>query len=272
MSAPATVSIPDPNGPSAYSTGLWTRRIGPIAAARRVVLLHGFTQTGTSWFGAATTLAEAGFGALVPDLPGHGGSSDVDADLERSADLVGEVGGRALYVGYSMGGRVALHLALRRPDLVAGLVLIGATGGIEDPRERAERVAADEVLAVALEQDGVAAFLTRWLANPLFAHLPLDRADLAARHSNTVRGLAASLRRCGTGTQRPLWDELKNVACPTLVLAGQYDAKFRTIGQRLADAIGTNAAFDVVADSGHAAQLEQPDRTLVLLRTFLDAS
>ena len=102
------------------------------AGAPRLVLVHGFTQTGRSWSTIAADLARDHEVVLV-DAPGHGGSGAVDADLPAGAALLGQAGGRGVYVGYSMGGRLALHLALAEPALVDGLVLLGATAGIDDP-------------------------------------------------------------------------------------------------------------------------------------------
>ena len=144
---------------------------------------------------------------VAVDAPGHGGSADVRADLVAGAALLGATGGRATYVGYSMGGRLCLHLAVARPDLVERLVLVSATAGIDDPIERAERRAADEALAASIERDGVDAFLARWVAQPLFAGLADPGLD--DRRRNTVAGLASSLRLAGTGTQEPLWDRLR---------------------------------------------------------------
>src|SRR5690606_23536537 len=118
--------------------------------------------------------------------------------------LLGDAAGPATYVGYSMGGRLALHLALARPDLVRRLVLIGATGGIDDEDDRAARRAADERLAAHLEQVGVATFVDEWLAQPLFAGLSPTAAARDERLANTAEGLASSLRLAGTGTQEPL--------------------------------------------------------------------
>jgi 2-succinyl-6-hydroxy-2,4-cyclohexadiene-1-carboxylate synthase len=234
-----------------------------------VVLVHGFTQTSASWAPVAAGLAGDHRVARV-DAPGHGGSAEVRADLGDGAALLGEAGGRATYVGYSMGGRLALRLAIDRPDLVAGLVLLGATAGIDDPAARAERRAADDVLADRIERDGVDAFLDGWLAQPLFEGLEPDPDDLAARRSNPAEGLAASLRLAGTGTMDPpWWDELDAVTAPTLVVAGERDDKFTALGHRLVDGIGPNARFAAVPGAGHAAHLERPDPFLDLLRGFL---
>jgi len=164
-----------------------------------VVLLHGFTQTGVSWRPIIERLPPT-WAVRAPDLPGHGTAGDRHLDLAATAaHLADELPDPALVVGYSMGGRTALRLALDRPDRVAGLVLIGATAGIDDPGERAARRRADEALADRIEAEGVEPFLDRWLAQPLFAGLHPEPDDLAARRANTRRGgtsSTASRSRC----------------------------------------------------------------------------
>jgi 2-succinyl-6-hydroxy-2,4-cyclohexadiene-1-carboxylate synthase len=237
-----------------------------------VVLVHGFTQTLASWAPVAAHLM-LDHEVVRVDAPGHGGSVEVRADLSDGARLLGEAGGHGTYVGYSMGGRLALRLALDRPDLVERLVLIGATAGIDDDTERAERKASDEALARSIEADGVDAFLRRWLALPLFAGLAPTSDDLAARHANTIAGLASSLRLAGTGTMDPSWwPDLHKIDTPTLVLAGAHDAKFTDLGRRLADAIGNNATFEPVPASGHAAHLQRSSVVAAKIRNHIAAT
>ena len=224
----------------------------------RVVLVHGFTQTGASWSGIADALRADGHEVLTPEL-GAG------PDLWAVADELGDACGEATYVGYSMGGRVALHLALARPELVRGLVLLGATGGIDDDAERAARRGADEALARSIEADGADAFLDRWLAQPMFAAVPPERSDARCRDA---AALAASLRSLGTGTQAPLWDRLAGVEVPVLVLAGERDDKFRALGERLVASL-PHAELATVAGAGHAAHLEHPEAFLEVLRPWL---
>jgi 2-succinyl-6-hydroxy-2,4-cyclohexadiene-1-carboxylate synthase len=236
---------------------LAVRTLGP-ANGPRVVLVHGFTQTGSSWLPIAESLAADGWRLVLPDAPGHGGSTAVVADLPTGADLLGDAGGRAAYVGYSMGGRLCLHLALERPQLVDRLVLLGTTAGIEDDEERQARRVADEALAVELDRHGVARFLDRWLAGPLFATLPAEAAGRDDRLQNDPSGLASSLRLAGTGSQEDLWPRLHELAMPVALVAGGRDERFAAIGRRMATAIGANASFAVVPDAGHAAHLERP--------------
>jgi len=245
----------------------------PTGDAAPYVLLHGFTQNTQAWGSFADRLAgrHAGRRAVLGvDLPGHGGSDEVRADLPGTADLLAASIPPGIVVGYSMGGRVALHLALRHPQVVTGLVLISTTAGIDDADERAARRVDDERLADRIESIGVDEFLTEWLSKPLFAGLGPERSHRDARRRNSAAGLASSLRMCGTGTQRPLWDELPLLACPTLVVVGAEDPKFRSLGERLRVAIGPTAELVTIADAGHNAPLQRPEETAAAIGARTD--
>lgn len=235
----------------------------------RVVLVHGFTQTHVSWMAVATDLDDD-HRVVAVDLPGHGGSSEIHADLALTAHLLGEAGGPATYVGYSLGGRVALRLALDRPDLVHGLVLLGATAGIDDPADRADRRRADEELAGRIVAEGIPRFLREWVALPLFEGLEPLPADRASRLANAPSGLAASLRLAGTGTMDPpWWDELDSLDVPLLACAGARDTKFAALARRLADAVGGSARTELLDGCSHAAHLQDPTTFAALVRGFV---
>lgn len=230
----------------------------------RFVLVHGFTQSVRSWDGVAQALAV--HGEVVPvDVPGHGAASDLRLSFEETAAYLGEAGGPAIYVGYSMGGRLCLRLALDRPDLVHALVLVGASPGIADPEARAARRRSDALLASDLDTGDVGEFLARWLAQPLFETTMPRPEELAGRRANTREGLAYSLRRLGTGAQAPLWNRLAELQMPVLLVAGEKDAKFRAIADRMAEAIGPAARTAVVEGAGHAVLLDQPERLAELV-------
>lgn len=242
-----------------------------VTPPSRFVFAHGFTQTARSWAATERLLQErlAGIETIAVDLPGHGTAPPPpDLDLGASADMLVATGGIGTYVGYSMGGRVALHAALSHPDRVRRLVLIGATAGIIDPDERRARRHSDERLADHIERIGVEVFLDEWLANPLFAGLTDDTALRADRLRNTASGLATSLRSTGTGTQEPLWDRLGEIRCPTLVLVGEHDTKFTALGHRLVDGLH-DATLTVVADAGHSVHLEHPAATSDAIAAWL---
>jgi 2-succinyl-6-hydroxy-2,4-cyclohexadiene-1-carboxylate synthase len=232
------------------------------------VLVHGFTQTGRSWDTVAGRLAEH-HEVIAVDAPGHGGSAHVRAGLTDGAQLLGRAGGRAVYIGYSMGGRLCLHLAIDRPDLVERLVLVSATAGIDDAGERAARRAGDEQLAAAIEDDGIDVFLDRWVAQPLFATLADPGLD--DRRRNTADGLASSLRLAGAGTQAPQWGALAALTMPVLLIAGALDAKFVAAAERMA-ALLPRATVAIIDGAGHAAHLEQPAAFLAVVEPWLTAT
>lgn len=239
----------------------------------RVVLIHGFTQSASSWPRAIVDrLAASGREVVAVDAPGHGARSEVRADLVEGAGHLADEYGPADFVGYSMGGRLALHIAVHHPDQVGKLVLIGATAGLETEDERAARRAADEELAAFLEAEGLEAFLDRWLRNPLFATLPAEAAALDSRRGNTVEGLAASLRLMGTGTQASLWDRLPSVRADVLFVVGGRDEKFTALARRMAATWGGRARVDVVEGAGHAVHLERPDDVGERIASFLHAT
>lgn len=235
-----------------------------------VVLVHGFTQTHRSW-GPLAGLLAADRRVTAVDAPGHGRSSAVAAGLWDGGRLIGDVGGPATYVGYSLGGRLVLCLALDRPHLVQRLVLVSATAGLDDPGQRAERRQADEQLAQRVEREGVEPFVRWWLSQPMWATLTPEAAAAADRLGSTAGGLASSLRRAGQGQlDPPLWDRLAELAMPVLVIAGARDTAYAERGRRLAAAIA-GATLAVIPDAGHACHLERPAAVWEVLEPWLDA-
>jgi len=234
-----------------------------------VVLAHGFTQNRHCWGGLDSALAERAT-VLRVDLPGHGSSHSLRADVSKGAELLGTAGGVAHYVGYSMGGRHVMRLALDRPDLVQSAVLIGTNPGIEDTAERVARREADQARASRIEKIGVEAFLKEWLALPLFAGLNPHQANVPARLGNRAEGLAASLRLAGTGSQEPMWSRLPSLRAPVFFMAGERDAKYAAMGTRAAGLSPGGIRPVVIPGAGHAAHLERPEAVLRVVSSWLD--
>ncbi len=229
--------------------------------------LHGFTQTHRSAWRFRSILADH-VDLITLDLPGHGDSRDLEGDLEGVADMVAAVLDAPVALGgYSFGGRVALHLVLRHPDLVSRLVVLGATRGIKDPIAREERRRDDDARADRIEAVGTERFLDEWLSQPLFATMPPDPRERAAR-SGDAHGLARSLRQCGTGTQEWLGGRLAEVSVPVLALAGALDRKFTLEARAIASAVPQGRA-ETIEGAGHAAHLEQPEDVADLVARFL---
>lgn len=214
------------------------------------MLVPGFTQTAASWDLVRAQLPAELDDVVAVEVP-------TGLDFGATAYAIGDAGGRAIYVGYSMGGRLCLRLALEQPEHVLALVLISASPGIADRAERDARQRADERLATEIERDGVDAFLERWLAQPLFASLPADAAGLDMRRAGaTVPTLTHALRALGQGAQEPLWDRIAELKMPFVPVAGRLDDKYVAIATRMAEMTRTDPV--VIAGAGHAVHLEQP--------------
>ena len=199
------------------------------------------------------------------------------AAIERIADdlveLLRALGhDRANVVGYSMGARVALRMAISHPACVRSLVLEAPSAGIEDPAERTARRAADDALARTLERDGIELFVDAWERTPVLAGeaglAPPARSTLREiRLSHDPSGLAASLRAAGQGAMEPLHDRLAEVTAPTLVIVGADDPVRARAAAVAAGVPGARLA--VIEGAAHAPHLEAPDPFCRLVLDFL---
>lgn len=230
-------------------------------SGKAIYLLHGFTQSRDCW---GSIGEELGMSHTVTafDMPGHGASGRCMAGLVEGAELLAVDREPGLWIGYSMGGRFALHLALAHPELVERLVLVGAHPGLDSSDERDARLAADTDRAATIIVDGVDSFLGDWLELPLFAGLAVADRDLEARAKNSVEGLASSLLFAGTGAQQNLWPRLHELEMPVQLVVGELDEKFRAVAEASAEAIGSNAEVTVISGAGHSAHREKPDAFL----------
>jgi 2-succinyl-6-hydroxy-2,4-cyclohexadiene-1-carboxylate synthase len=226
-----------------------------------LVLLHGFSGTRHAWDGVAAQLSPARYRPLALDLPGHGEQAGQDQAITFAscvADVLTRAPERFALAGYSLGGRVALHVALAAPERVTRLLLVSTSAGIDDEAERAARRAADRRLADELERVTFEQFIERWRTQPLFADDPPDTAARARedQRRNDPHALAQVLRGIGTGEMAPLWARLRELTMPTVVIAGERDAKFRELGARLAQLLADAQLVGV--PGGHALALESP--------------
>jgi 2-succinyl-6-hydroxy-2,4-cyclohexadiene-1-carboxylate synthase len=230
-------------------------------AAVNIVFVQGFTQTGGAWAHVLDDFPDTDTPVLFA------GELPLRDTFEATALAIGDEGGAGFYVGYSMGGRLALRLALDRPDLVGGLVLISASPGLRDADERAARVEADEARARDIEQHGVDTFLEQWLAQPLFASVPDRRHEIDERRALPEAYLTASLRVLGTGAMEPLWTRLYELQMPVLLVTGTADEKFGAIAREMSESMAH--ANHVQLAGGHAVPLEQPAELREVIATFV---
>lgn len=234
--------------------------------------LHGFTETDDVWSEVLQPLARP---VRCPLLPGHGWkpctagttiktvAADIAASLPADSDLL----------GYSLGGRIALQLALDHPTKLKRLVLISSTAGLRDAKERDKRVRHDQGFAEVLEEDGLGPFVAWWEANPaLKPARVMPRAlieQLRCRRLNQdPLGLAGVLRHLSTGAMEDLWPRLGDLKLPVLLIAGEKDPRYVEVMQAMAAKI-PGARLELVPGCGHAVHREAPNELIDLLRAFL---
>ncbi len=260
-----------------------TARFG-LQPAPALLLLHGFTGSSQNWAHHIPVFSEQ-FSVISVDILGHGRSAS-PSDPDRytmplvAADLIALLDAwqieQSALLGYSMGGRLALYLACRYPERFSHLILESSSPGLASEEERAERRQNDEALADWIEANGVAAFVARWEAMPLWAsqqqlseevRLQLRRQRL----QNNPVGLANSLRGMGTGAQPSLWNALPNLHLPTLLMVGELDSKFVTINKKMAATL-PDGRLHIIPQAGHTTHLERPKLFATAVNNFLTAS
>ena len=228
----------------------------------RLVFVPGFMQRGSAWAPVADLLGER-YPSVLLDHRQH--------DFEGRLRELAAAGEGAVLCGYSLGGRLALHAAVREPDRFAGLITVSATAGIDDPDARAARTEADERLAAWIENAAIDDVVAIWERQPLFADQSesLVEQQRPGRLSHDPRELASLLRTAGQGVLEALWGELSRLSLPVLVVAGARDRRYAEVARRLADVV-PDGRLQIVAGAGHAPQLERPDLVAGVLRDFID--
>jgi len=245
-----------------------------------LVFLHGFTGRAEAW-GEVMALLPRGRPSIALDLPGHGEPADLGevtgapADIlsrflsrvERSLDDAGAR--RAVWVGYSMGGRIALQAAVERPERVAALVLEGASPGILGEEDRRARLASDRALADRIEAEGVEAFAAYWEKLPLLALSRQAAREAAAprRRSHRPETLAAALRALSPGALP--WVDLRRLSTPSLWIAGVGDEKYRRVAEESSRLAPRGEAL-LVSGAGHDTHSEDPAAFADALLGFLE--
>ena len=247
-----------------------------------IVMLHGFTGSRTTWLDLVRELQES-FCTLSFDLIGHGRSGsppEIDHYRMNNAvdDLVSAVRSmgieKAVWLGYSLGGRTALQVWKRHPDIVSGLILEGASPGIPTCKERNLRRQSDETLAQLLIEDGIEVFVGHWESMALWKSQETNLSESsqtalrAQRLAQREIGLANSLRGMGTGAQSWLGEDLKSIGVPVLLIAGSLDDNYSQISREMGEQI-PGSQVELIADAGHAAHIEKPEQVHKVIKDFL---
>ena len=228
----------------------------------RVLFVPGFMQRGSAWAPVAELLPER-YPSTLLDHAEH--------TLEGRLGEIARLGEGAVLCGYSLGGRLAIHAAVREPGRYAGLVTVGASAGIDEPPARAARREADEKIAAWMETAAINEVVSVWERQPLFA----DQSDILiesqreGRLSHDPRELALLLREAGQGTLEPAWYRLGGVDLPWLALSGSRDERYSAAARRIARE-APRAHAETIPDAGHAPQLQQPRAVAQRIERFLD--
>ena len=260
-----------------HAASFWGEDRGQDSGSLNILALHGFTGSGLDFAPLAQRLPHP---LLAPDLIGHGRSpapTSVSAyRIEAAAEHClawCDSAPEWVVMGYSMGGRVALRLARLLGERLKGLVLIGASPGIEQAEDRRARAVQDDALAARIETEGMAWFCDHWARHPVIQSQqsipPELRVPMQERRSrNRAAGLAGSLRGMGQGQVAPVWQELHTIGCPTLLLTGERDRKYAAIAARMAGLIPRSQHMEI-PEAGHCAHLEAVDAATTVIDAWL---
>lgn len=243
-----------------------------------LLLLHGFTGTHNSFQSLLESLS-TNFTCIAVDMIGHG-ESDAPTDVEkyRMETVVEDLYAlmisldfqRFSCLGYSMGGRTALALAVAHKMALSCLILESASPGIADDVERSLRRESDERLAQEILTGGIARFVAKWERIPLFS----TQSEEVVLRERPIRlaqrsvGLAGSLVGMGTGAAIPLWTELCDLPMPILLITGGLDKKFTEMNATMQQKM-QNSRHIVLEKVGHNTHAENPIAYNQIVKEFL---
>ncbi len=256
--------------------------IEELGAGTPIYFLHGFAGTTQSWKTVASIFAKK-FKCYLIDLPGHGKSnspSDINQySMSNLTKLLKTITDshkikKAIWIGYSMGGRILLHFAKQYPNKCSGLIFEGTTSGITNLKERNLRKLNDSKLATNIEKNGIEWFVNYWEKLPIFrTQTSISNSQITdqrnMRLNNNVVGLANMLRKIGTGSLYPLNDILPNISIPSLCIAGDKDFKYSTIAKNMSNNL-RNSTYMTVQDAGHNTHFEKPEIFTKIVSDFIN--
>ena len=259
---------------------LWTYEAVGISGTSPIIFLHGFMERGQDWMPIAHRLERDAY-LILPDLPGHGQNTQRNIVRPLSFDKLGKELAYLLdhlglmtvdLVGYSMGGRLALYFAIHYPNRVRTLVLESASAGIILAKDRKDRQIVDSAHAEQILEEGMQRFVDSWYKMPLFHSLAMQKERFEnikqARMNNDPGWMVKVVCDLSPGYQPHVWDQLRLLEMPVLLITGEMDNKYTSIMQEMGMSIKKSKEI-IVSGSGHNCHVEQPERFLHYLMEFL---
>ncbi len=247
-----------------------------------IIFLHGFTGSAKDWIFIFNKLSDKYFPMAI-DLPGHGKTLVPDNlefySTEAYKNIISQVLQKfkiekAIFVGYSMGGRTALSFAVDNPQKVKALILESATAGIEKETEKISRIKTDSDIANNILENGINQFVNYWMELPFFQSLKSLNAKtyqkiIENKKKNSIVGLANSLKGFSTGLMPSLWNKISRINFPTLLIVGELDRKYVRLNKEMTKKIKTSEMI-VFSQCGHNTHLENPEDFTILTNKFLN--
>ncbi|TYG79761.1 hypothetical protein ES288_D02G162700v1 [Gossypium darwinii] len=243
-----------------FSFSVNVQEIGQRNNGSTILFLHGFLGTNEEWVPIMHAISGSAR-CISVDLPGHGATKIKNCgddkaalrsllSIEIIADLLLKLiehvtPDKVTLVGYSMGARIALYMALKFSDKIEGAVILSGSPGLEDAVARKIRRAKDDSKARSIVTHGLQLFLNTWYSGGLW--------------------------------KRSLWEDLKHCKVPLMLVVGENDEKFKRvalkmwheIGHDRDDAVSKLHQMVVVPSCGHAVHLENPLPIIRLVRQFV---
>ena len=250
------------------------------------LFLHGFMGSSADFYHIIPELTDFVNPVLV-DLPGHGETGN-PAGVKRCQThrLVSDIltlvsmysSQQVFLAGYSMGGRLALHTVLARPDLFRGIILESTSTGIADEQLRMQRRETDAARAGVM-MENLPEFVDEWNAMPMFQSPGKEPATRGIEMQLNVlqklqspEGLAAMLEGFGAGSMPAIPKEnLKQLRIPAMLIAGSYDSRYVEIQKQMAEYF-SDARVEIIPNSAHRVHIDAPDAYIGALRSYFENS
>lgn len=261
------------------------RELGDKRNDNIIVFLHGFLGTSEDWVPIMSAMS-ASSRCIAIDLPGHGCSKmHTNADVAQGFDISMKVvtdmiqklwllltNKKVTVVGYSMGARITLYMALKCNNTVKGVVMISGSPGLNEEVKRTVRCVKDDSLACALISYGLDLFIETWYSGDMWeslrSHPQFDKIVAGRSKHDDVAALAKALSGLSTGRQPSLWEDLKHAKSRFLLIVGERDEKFKKIAHGICGKLEKGKVVEI-CNCGHAVHMENPLLVIQSIREFV---